>query len=79
MTSPQTVNYFPLEDELQADRQGVLRRQLLENLSQHASQIKRVLDGGVAPAEFEVVYNLHNAVSAAATVVEKVWQRFHPA
>ena len=79
MTSPQTARCFPLEGELQADGQGVLRRLLLEELSQQAAQIKRVLDGGVAPAEFERVYNLHNAINAAATVVEKVWQRFHPA
>lgn len=79
MTSQPTANYFPLEDELQADSQGALRRQLLEELSQQAGQIKRVLDGGVAAADFEIIHNLHNAVSAAATVVEKVWQRFHPA
>lgn len=79
MAAQQNANFLPLEDELQTDSQGVLRRQLLEELAQQAGKIKRVLDSGVAPAEFERVYSLHNAVNAAATVVEKVWQRFHPA
>lgn len=79
MTAPQTTNFSPLEDELQTDVQGVLRRRLLEELGQQAGQIKRVLDNGVSPTEFERLYSLHTAVAAAATVVDKVWQRFHPA
>lgn len=79
MAAPHTTNFFPLEDELQTDVQGVLRRQLMEDLAQQAGKLKRVLDSGVTPAEFERLYNLHAAVDAAATVVDKVWQRFHPA
>lgn len=79
MTSQQTDHHFPLEGELQADRHGALRRQLLDELSQQAGAIKRALDGGVAPADFERARRLHAAFAAGTTVVEKVWQRFHPA
>ncbi|MFO1349187.1 MAG: hypothetical protein U1F68_00310 [Gammaproteobacteria bacterium] len=79
MAAQQAMNFLPMEDELRNDAQGVLRGRLLDDLAQQSGKIKRILDSGVAPAEFERWYSLHAAVAAATATVDKVWQRFHPA
>ena len=67
-----------LEEQLQQDGSGALRDRLRDEFAQSASRIKRTLNGGVTPAEFQSLSKLVAAYDAAGTVVEKVWQRTHP-
>ena len=66
-----------LEEQLQQDGGGALRDRLRDEFAQGASRIKRILNGGVTPAEVQSLSKLVAAYDAAGTVVEEVWRRTH--
>jgi hypothetical protein len=75
MTEP---DWLPLEAELRDDADGARRDALIADLRERAADLKRRMDAGVAPAEFDGLARRHRGLTAAAQVVELVWRRHHP-
>lgn len=71
-------NWLPLEAELRDDADGARRDALVTDLRERAAALKRRMDEGVAPAEFDGLARRHSGLTAAAQVVELVWRRHHP-
>jgi hypothetical protein len=66
-----------MEAKLRKDAGGNYRKEVRDQLSGYSVQLKRTLDSGLPPDEFQAVSKLKDAVEAASDVVGKVWQSFH--
>lgn len=66
-----------IEEDLAKDGGGTLRDQLTSDFAAEATRIKRALDAGVTPAEFQALSKMAAAFEAAATVVTASWTRAH--
>ena len=64
-----------LEESLAADTGGTLRDELVGRFADQARQVKRTLDAGVPPAEYQTLSKLLAAYEAAGQVVAKAWNR----
>jgi len=78
MTDDNAITMLALEEQLQADGEGQLRDRLLAELEEEAQQLKRQLDRGVPPQEFQTLSRLQDAVEAARLTIKVVWLNFHP-
>lgn len=78
MTDDTPFTMLELEEQLQTDASGQLRDRLLAELQDQAQQIKRQLDRGVPPQEFQTLSRLQAALEAASLTVKVVWLNFHP-
>lgn len=67
-----------LEQQLQNDPGGQLRDRIMAELEDEARQLKRRMDRGVPPQEFQTLSRLQTALEAAGLTVKVVWHRFHP-
>jgi hypothetical protein len=70
--------WFPLEVRLKSDESGQERDALIERLDREASALKRRLDSGVPPAEFESIRRVREACLAGVQVVQMIWRLHHP-
>lgn len=70
--------WFPIQQQLMEDEQGVARDALLQKLEHCARSIKRQMDAGVAPSEFARLNLLHQGFEAAIQIVADVWRRRYP-
>lgn len=68
-----------IEENLKKDRDGTYKKEIMDQFAAHLSQIKRAMDSGLPPEEFQKMEKLKNAVDAASDVVEKVWKGMHSA
>ena len=66
-----------MEASLREDSSGQYRKELIDRLTESSYQLKRSLDSGLPPDEFERVNRLREAVEAASMVIEKVWEAMH--
>lgn len=73
----QAIDLLALEEALRNDDDGSLHNKLLSEYNERARQLKRTIDAGVTSAEFERLQKLRLAMEAAATTVDRLWQRFH--
>ena len=73
------VNLLALEEALRADEGGRLKQSLRDEIDQYRGQVRRTLDAGVPPAQFQALSRWLVALDAAGEVVEAVWRRQHPA
>ncbi|MEM9618002.1 MAG: EscE/YscE/SsaE family type III secretion system needle protein co-chaperone [Pseudomonadota bacterium] len=55
------------------DKTGEVRDAAKERVSEIERSVKRALDGGVSPTEFQVLSKVHNALGQAVTVVDDSW------
>lgn len=78
MTDETAFTMLALEEQLQADSEGQFRDRLLAELEAEAQQLKRQLDRGVPPQEFQTLSRLQAALDAARLTVKVVWLNFHP-
>lgn len=62
-----------LMDELLNDKTGEVRDAAKERIREIERDVKRALDGGVSPAEFQVLNKVHDALEQAVTVVDDSW------
>ncbi len=67
-----------MESKLAADHSGAYRNQLVENLANERQSIRRQMDSGLPPAEYEQANKLLAGIDAATKVVETLWKTAHP-
>ena len=75
---PEQVVLLDMEQKLLDDAAGNYRDQLLEDLNQAASELRRSLQTGASPDEYTTNANLLAAVESATGVVNRVWSKNHP-
>jgi hypothetical protein len=73
----QAINFTEMEERLAADAAGTYRDQVVARFNNEFQELKRQIDAGLAPADFEVAQKLNLAVTTAVVVVNKVWERLH--
>ena len=56
-----------------SDKDGAARDAALARIHDKTAQVKRVLDAGVPPSEFQVVSKVHAALVASSQAVGKAW------
>ena len=76
--TPEAISMVDLEGRLQSDEDGTVRDQLVSEFTAEAETVKRHLDSGLAPDEFERSQRLYSALGTAAEVVTKYWEMSHP-
>ena len=69
------LNPANLEDNLRTDADGKLRDAVVARLAEKAADVKRQMDAGVAPAEFEKLDGIHKALSVSEKVIKVAWRR----
>ena len=62
-----------LMEQLLNDPTGAVRNASKERIEEIERNVKRALDGGVSPAEFQVLNKVLSALELAAVVVEDSW------
>ncbi len=67
---------FDLEERLKEDQDGSRKAAILEELSSTQRAVKRRLDDGVAPGEYEKLTRMHAALEAAKQTVEAAAKHF---
>ena len=76
MSSPTRI--LDLEHKLADDNDGTYRDSLCESLRSEQQGIKRHMDSGLPPEEFQQASDYANALEAAVNVVEHTWKVDHP-
>lgn len=71
------IRLLDLEDRLAEDSSGAYRGQLIEALRLDLSEVKRRIDAGLSPQEFESADAYRGAIESAIEVVDKVWKLDH--
>lgn len=64
---------------LEKDNTGKVRDAAVKEMMELAADIKKTLDAGVSPAEFEKLSKVHTGLLAGAGVVLATWQDVHAA
>ena len=68
-----TIDPSDLMEQLLNDSTGEVRDAAKERIKEIERDVKRSLDGGVSPNEFQVLSKVHVALEHASTVVEDSW------
>ncbi len=76
MSSP--LRILELESKLAKDDDGSFRDNLCESLNDELRGVKRHIDSGLPPEEFEQASQYAQALETAVEVVERVWRAEHP-
>ena len=71
------IPVLEMEERLEKDVGGAYKKALVEQLASHLTELKRALDSGLPPDDFQAARRLKDAVEAASVVVEKVWEGMH--
>jgi type III secretion system YseE family protein len=66
-----------MEARLLADSSGAYRDQLVRHLADERASLRRQMDAGLPPAEYEQANQLVAAVEAASKVVQTLWKTAH--
>ncbi len=66
-----------MEQKLAADASGAYRDELLQSLAGERSALRRTMDAGLPPEEYEQASRLMAGVDAATRVVETLWKTVH--
>lgn len=66
-----------MEGRLATDEDGTYRDTTLERLRSEAATLKVRLDKGLPPDEYAALAQVVLALEAAASTVQRVWQRLH--
>ena len=66
-----------MEQKLAADSSGAYRDELVAGLATERSSIRRQMDAGLPPAEYEQATKLLAGVDAATKVIETLWKTAH--
>ena len=66
-----------LNERLECDASGELRKQLIEELQMATQDIGAALDERPGAAQVEVLHNLLEAVRLSECILMEVWDSFH--
>ena len=66
-----------LEEVLANDSNGSEFKRICDELIDQETGIKRVMDSGLAPADYQQAVGLNDAVKTAQTVVQSFWNARH--
>lgn len=69
--------FLDLEEKLAQDVSGAVRKEWMEDLRSWQAKVKRQMDSGLPPKDFERFQKIHAALDSAVTVVDKAWASFH--
>lgn len=75
----EVVRMVDMEQKLAADHDGAYRDQLTRQLTDDRQAIKRTIDAGLPPDEFERADRLLAAHDGALQVIATLWSAAHPA
>jgi hypothetical protein len=67
-----------LEGRLIADAGGAYRDSVVNSLATERAAIRRTMDAGLAPAEFDAAGKLLSGIDAATRAVQVLWKTAHP-
>ena len=71
------VDMLDMEAKLKKDQGGRFRKEVIDRLSEYSARLKKSMDSGLSPAEFQATSRLKDAVDAASMVIDKVWKNIH--
>lgn len=66
-----------MERQIAEDKSGSYRDSLCQELSTDRVAVKRALDSGLPPAEYEATNRLLTAIDASMKVVRTLWSTAH--
>jgi type III secretion system YseE family protein len=66
-----------LEEKLTEDNDGHYKNEIMEELFQCLTMVKRHLDSGLPPDEYSQYNKLKKAAEAGISVLERVWHGLH--
>ena len=75
--SDRPLRVFDIETKLAADDDGGFRKGLIEQLNEELHGVKRAINAGLPPEEFQQAEQYAMALERAAAVVRKVWDNEH--
>ncbi|MCG8650822.1 MAG: EscE/YscE/SsaE family type III secretion system needle protein co-chaperone [Pirellulales bacterium] len=70
----QTIQILEMETKLAEDDSGAYRDQLFDELNAALVEVKRHIDQGLSPDEFQRFQYVVNAIETSITVIERTWQ-----
>jgi len=70
------VDPADLIDRLQADEDGSVRAAAIDRIGVKMAEIKRAVDAGVSPADYEVLNKALVALQHAKLVITVAWARY---
>jgi type III secretion system YseE family protein len=77
MPSPE-LDLLALQERLRGDAAGTERRRLQQQLEELRISIRRRIDTGLRPPEFQSLQSLLSAVETGETLLLATWQGYHP-
>jgi type III secretion system YseE family protein len=72
----QTLDPTELMERLMVDNEGSVRAAAIARLEEKSKEIKRALDAGVSPDQYQVLTKTQEALQAAPLVINKAWEGF---
>ena len=72
----QTLDPTELIERLVADGDGSVRDAAIACMGEKSKAIKRALDAGVSPDQYQVLTRTQEALEAAPRVVSRAWEAF---
>ena len=66
-----------LERKLKADKQGVIRDQIVDALTQWTNKVMQAKHSGLPPEEFFRAEKLLSSLRIAAQVIRRTWNGYH--
>lgn len=74
MTTDTAIDPAELDALLRADKTGEVRDAAIARVEEIARGLKAKLDGGVNPAEFQALSDVHAAMSELPSVITVAWK-----
>ena len=66
-----------LLDELRADPEGATRDSAVEQIEAKRASIKKAMDAGGAPDEFQTLSKVEKALEESSAVIEVIWRHLN--
>ena len=75
MADNEFVSLSVTEDRLATDKDGAIKKQLLDQLNKDLSELKNKKNGGLSPDQFACADALITAIDDAVKVIELTWHK----
>ncbi len=64
--------FLDLEKRLLEDSSGKLKKELITLIFDKLQEVKKIMDAGLTPSEFEIAKKVQGSLKAALMVIEKI-------